>query len=507
MWSKGLSAGVAMAWLLAAGAAAADPAPAAQALDGLTGAALNLAVKNVDVVAVTTVGSHNAYTAAASEVFRQVLHPYYAALDARGRDAVLQRISFSCAENLIDPTTAHHALAFPVQLLPVSGALVWHRYACTFNLRQGGLLAPPGYTSPVYTINQLDLRYGAAALEPAVALQNYNVGTAKAPDYAWLGRYVQPLDQLLRDDSGAAPAKAIAGVNGGYDYRVDAWASRTPHDNICAPRYNRLEDPRGFYSQHPPPVQCPMNAQGLPACAAGASLPIADDLGDSLIYLAAAQRAKSWRQTPLQSYNCGSIGELVQRGALLLYRDDVYTARTAASSDGVAALALDGKPAQSAIGAGPLLLQDGAFVYDQTQSEEGMPLDNYEVGGATGVGYARAADGTLTVHIVNVDGQDGVAGMHDWLLGLYFLLAPQAKSAGAVALGNGGDATLWINPQAPTVQALLRDTRNANHAYFEALFAHNSHDGIVSNCSGFGSSGSLGCNARPVHDGLFIYAP
>ena len=301
------------------------------------------------------------------------------------------------------------------------------------------------------------------------------------------------------------PAKAIAGVNGGYDYRVDAWASRTPHDNICPPRYAKLEDPRGFYSQHPPATQCGMDAQGLPACASGASLPIADDLGDSLVLLSAAQRAKSWRGTPLQSYNCGGLGEVVQRGALILYRDDVLAARTSAGKDDLAELALNGKAAQSAIGAGPLLLADGAFVYDQAQSEEGMPLDNYEVGGATGAGYSRAADGTLTVHIVNIDGEDSAAGMNDWMLGLYFLRAPQAQSTGALALGNGGDATLWINPQAAAVQAALRDARNANHAYFENLFVHNSHPGIVSNCSGFG--GILGCSARPVHDGLFVYAP
>jgi hypothetical protein len=501
---RGLRLAGGLALAVSAGAAA-DPATTNE----LSGTALNLLVKNVDVVGLEMAVYPSAYMTAASTVFQQVLHPYYAALDEGQRQAILQRMAFHCAENLDDPAGNGHKLAFPVQLLPGNpNALVWHRYACTFTISIPGLLGlgASSYTSPVYTINQLDLRYGAADLEPGVALQNYNLGTTAQPDYAWMGHYVQSLDRMLRDHAGVAPANVIAGVNGGYDYRVDAWAQHTPQDNICQPRYLALNDLQHFYTQHPPPAQCPMDANQLPSCASGNSLPILDDLGDSLVYLTPALRARANRPTAFQSYNCGSLGEVVARGALILYPDTVDARRTPASKEGVADLAYlaSGEPASSAIGSGPLLISASQFVYADTVSEEGRPIDNYEVGGQTGVGFERDASGNLILHIVNVDGNDYTLGMHQWLMGLYFL-SPYAHSSGAVALGNGGDATLWINPQAPAVQAVLNNPAHANHAYFEAAFVHNSHPGIVSNCSGF-ASGSIGCSARPLHDGLFLYS-
>jgi hypothetical protein len=491
----------ALALALSAGPAA-DPATT----NDVSGNALNLLVKNLDLVGLEMAQYQSPYMQAASTAFQQVLHPYYTALDDSQRQAILQRMAFHCAENLDDPAGNGHKLAFPVQLLPGSpNALVWHRYACTFTISTPGVLGvgASNYTSPVYTINQLDLRYAEADLEPGVALQNYNLGSAAQPDYSWMGRYVQPLDRLLRDHAGAVPANAIAGINGGYDYRVDAWQQHAPSDNICAPRYLALNDPQHFYGQHPPPAQCPMNADQLPACASGKSLPIMDDLGDSLVYLPPELQARSNRPTLLQSYNCGSLGEVVARGALILYPDTVDVRRTPASKDGVGGLAYLGEPARSAVGAGPTLVSAGQFTYADTLSEEGMPIDNYEVGGATGVGFERDAAGNLILHLVNVQGRDYSEGMHDWLMGLYFL-SPYAHAFGAVALGNGGDSTLWINPQAAAVQAVLHDPAHANHAYFEAAFVHNGHPGIVSNCSGF-ASGSVGCSARPVHDGLFVY--
>ncbi len=485
-----------------------NPAVADLAIDQIAGLGLDLVSKNVDVVALESlVYPGSPYMAAASQVFQHVLHPYFAALDQKERDAVLQRMAFHCSENLADPVAAGHALAFPVQLqAQQAGALVWHCYACSFSIDYQDVLGGRrSFSSPVYTVNQLDIRYGTVTLEPAVAMQNYNLGGSGAPDYAWLGRYVQPLNLMLRESGGGVPAGAIAGVNAGFDYRVDAWKNYVPEDNPCPPRYAVPEDRQSFYTQHPPPAQCPMDADSLPVCASGTTLPIADDLGDSLVYLAPAQRAKSWRSTPFQSYNCGSIGEELRRGALILYADDVDVRRTSASKYDVAELSLPGKPAVSAIGAGPVLVSGGHFVYDEAQSEEGRPIDNYEVGGQTGVGYERDANGVLTLHLVNIDGEDHTVGMHDWLMGLYFL-SPYAHSSSAVAFGNGGDATLWINPAAPAVQAVLSDAGSPNHAFFQALFVQNGHPGIVSNCSGFGAP-PIACGARPLHDGLFLYAP
>ncbi len=43
-------------------------------------------------------------------------------------------------------------------------------------------------------------------LEPAVAFQNYNLGTAASPNYAWMGRYVQLLNRMPRTDAaGTSP--------------------------------------------------------------------------------------------------------------------------------------------------------------------------------------------------------------------------------------------------------------------------------------------------------------
>ncbi|MDE0856665.1 MAG: hypothetical protein OSA97_19805, partial [Nevskia sp.] len=422
------------------------------------------------------------------------------------RAAILKRIAFSCNEDLSDPTASGKSLAFPVQLQPATaGAVVWHRYACVLTINYRGTLGQTiNYTSPRYAVNQLDVSYGTVNVEPAVAFQNYNLGSLGAPSYSWLGRYVQPLNLMLRDKADAMPANAIAGVNGGYDYRVDAWAQNFPHDNICLPRYSTAGDKYKFYN-HPPPVQCPMAADGLPSCAQGGNLPWTDDMGDTLIYLTQSQRAKSWRTTPFQSYSCGGVNEANDRGALILYPSGADARRTSPGKDDVGQLqSVAAEAADSALGAGPLLIQDGHFVYDQVQSEEGMPLDNYEIGGATGAGFQRNSNGTLTLHIVNIDGQDNQVGLHDWMLGLYFL-SPYAASTGAVALGNGGDATLWVNPQAPEVQAVLGDSGNPNNAYFKALFVNNSHAGVVSNCSGF-TAPPISCSARPVHNGLFVYS-
>jgi len=469
----------------------------------------DLFVKEFDVAQAQALvsGASDSFTAA-SRAFTDVLRPYFNGLDATDQTGILRRIRFDCVENRNDPAVPGHSLQFPVQLLPGRpGAAVWHRYACRFSIHYLDATGTAvDYTSPQYAINQLDLRYDAVRLEPAVAFQNFNWGSAAAPDYAWMGRYVQPLNLLLRDRSGtAAPPQALAGVNGGYDYRVDAWDAGKMSDNICLPRYavDAQHDRHLFYS-HPPATQCPLGAGGMPSCAKGSTLPVADDLGDSLVYLPEPLRGRSWRQVPFQSFNCGGVAEARDRGALALYDGDLQVLRTSPSEAGEAQL-VHGVAARAALGAGPLLIRDGHFVYDEKQSEESMPIDNYEVASVTGVGYSHGADGGLVVHLVTVDGSDSSAGMHDWILGLYFL-SPYAQSEGALALGNGGDATLWINPGAAAVQSVLRDPRHPNHGFFSALFDRNANPGIVSNCSGYAGA-QVHCGARPVHDGLFAYLP
>ena len=482
--------------------------PGAAAAGGTTpvGSSLDFVVKLVDYDAldILTHGP-SPYLTAASKAWVHVLNPYYLAADDAARAGILQRLRFSCAENNADPTDAKGKLRYPLQMLPGdSGAVVWHRYTCSFAIGYRSALGlMVNYTSPAYTLNQLDIRYGAVDVEPGVAFQNYNWGTARAPSYPWLGRYLQPLNLMLRDRDDTLPAKLIGGVNGGHDYRVNAWAPGEHHDNICPPRYSKGGDRLGLYV-HPLPAECQLGDDGLPSCARGQALPFSDDMGDTLVYLAAAQRAKSWRKTPLQSYNCGGGDESVSRGAMIFYPDTVQARLTSPSATDVAELLLDSTPAQSALGTGPLLVDGGRFTYDQPWSEQGVPLNNYEVGGTTGVGYRRAADGSLTLHIVAADGSDDEAGLHNWLLGLY-LLSPYAASDGAIALGHGGDTGFWINPQAPAVQAVLKNPKDANYAYFQALFVHNGNPGIASNCSGFGKA-SIGCGARPVHNGLFVYS-
>lgn len=468
---------------------------------------LDLWVKEVDIVALEdAIYGKTDYRDAASQAFQSVLQPYFNATNAQDKAAILKRVAFSCNEDLTDPSGSGKPLSFPVQLqAQTAGVAVWHRYSCSFAINyQNAIGQPVSYRSPKYAIHQLDLAYGKVTVEPAVAFQNYNWGSAAAPAYPWLGRYVQPLDLMLRDHSSKAPQNALAGVNGGYDYRVDAWAQTSPSDNICPPRYTPVKDRNQFYS-HPPAAQCPLGAGAMPSCAAGSALPWTDDMGDSLVYLPPAGRAKSWRTTPFQSYNCGGVAEAADRGALILYPAGVAVGRTSPNTSDVAQLRSSaGDEAVAGLGAGPLLVQDGHFVYDELPSEESMPIDNYEIGGATGAGFSKNADGSISLHLVNIDGHDNSVGVHDWLLGLYFL-SPAAASDGAVALGNGGDATFWINPQAAAVQAVLRDPHHPNHAYFKALFVDNGNPGVVSNCSGFAAP-PISCSARPVHDGLFVYS-
>tara|TARA_R110000868_G_scaffold158036_3_gene385773 strand:+ start:18421 stop:19824 length:1404 start_codon:yes stop_codon:yes gene_type:complete len=439
------------------------------------------------------------YQDAAKEVKKEILTPYKAVKDPAEQSAILARMVFSCNENMTDPMG--NKVQFPFTL---SSAVTWHRYNCTFTLADvsGKVI----FNSPVYKINQLNVTYNGNNIEPAVAYQNYNMGSEAKPNYLWMGKYVQPLNLMLRDQSGAvaADSKAIAGVNGGYDYRVDAWERDFPHDNICYPRYSEALDKIKFFT-HPNPKKCAMGDNSMPSCAKpGEPLPITDDMGDSLVYLASDQRNKNtWRapETPFQSYNCGGRTEDIDRGAIIFYGDMLNAKRTSPSKDNVTELATGTEPASAALGAGPLLIQNYHFVYDQANAEEGMGLDNYEIGGATGVGYTGTPGNDYTAYIVNVDGHDNQAGMHNWILGLYFQDYLHAK--GAVALGNGGDATMWINPNTPTVQAVLKDTTNSNYAFFEANFVKGSHNGVVSNCTY--TNGAANCSARPVHDGLFVY--
>jgi hypothetical protein len=461
---------------------------------------LDLAVKQIDQAALEApiYGSSDSRTAA-SEAFQNVLQPYFNTSGAAAQAAILARIVFSCGENLTDPTGTSQQLHFPVALDPAQpGAVLWHRYSCTFTITNGSTV----YTSPQYAINQLDVSYGAEIVEPGTALQNYAV-PAGSGQYPWLGRYVQPLNMMLRDNNGNPPAKVLGGVNAGYDYRVDAWANDEPHDNICPGRDSPLPTDRLHFYSHPAAAQCTMTASDLPACASGTTLPIADDLGDSLLFLAPAQRARSWRTTPFQSPNCGGVAEVFDRGAMMFFADGMYANRTSPSLDGLDELVDAGQSAVSAVSAGPSLILDQHFVYDQDESEEGMPNDNYELGGQIGVGYAYGSGGGQTLHIVEVDGVDNEVGMHDWVLGLYFL-SPYAQSDGAVALGHGGDATLWINPQAPAVQSVLGNPSDPDFALFQTLFTKSNVPGVVSNCSGY-TKPPISCSARPVHDGLFVY--
>jgi hypothetical protein len=461
-------------------------------------------VKLVDFVGSETlvVGS-TPYRVAASQMFSAIFQPYYLAGSDAERSAILGRVVFSCAENQADPTGSSPALAFPFDLMPAQPqTLLWHRYNCSFSLNYTDASGTAvNFTSPAYTVNQLDIVYADYAVEPAAAFENYNFGSAAAPDYHYLGRYVQPLDRLLRQQDDTIPAAFIAGVNAGYDYRVDAWSSSSS-DNICTPRSDPLE--RNQFYSHPAPAQCPMGDDNLPSCAANDQLPYVDDLGDSLVLLSPLVQQRSWRSVPFQSYNCGGIGESFNRGAAVFYGDDVYTLRTTPNRGDLAELLHRGETPVSAIGAGPLLIQDDQFVYNQGESEEGMPLDNYEIGGASGVGYERNAQGQLLVHIVNVEGKDDSAGLHDWMLGPYFL-SPYAHSDGALALGNGGDATFWVNPQSPAVAAVLANPASPNYAYFQSVFVGNHNPGIVSNCSF--DAAPISCSARPVHDGLFVRLP
>jgi hypothetical protein len=461
--------------------------------------------KEVDFVAIESL-YYSGYPDrdAASQLFTGVFRPYYlAAGNTASQATILNRVKFSCAENLADPTTPGNTLAFPFDLDPArKKAILWHRYNCTFELNYTDTTGTAvSYTSGIYKINQLDIDYNQYPLESGTAFENYNFGSSTEPDYHYLGRYVQPLDKMLRQRDDSVPLEFLAGVNGGYDYRVDAWSSSTS-DNICPPRSAPV-DRNSFYS-HPAPAQCPFGSDALPSCASNDQLPYSDDLGDSLVLLPAAQRSKSWRDEPLQSFNCGGLQESFDRGVVAFYPGEVATLRTSANRGDLAELLYQGKKPLSALGCGPLLIQDRHFVYDEAGSEEGMPLDNYEIAPTVGIGYEHRADGGITVHLVNVDGHDNTAGFHDWMLGLYFS-SPYAHSEGANTLGNGGDATFWVHPQGAAVKAVLSDAGNPNHAYFKALFVDNNNPGIASNCDF--STRPIGCGARPVHDGLFVRLP
>lgn len=465
---------------------------------------LDVPTKELDLVGVESlIYPGIEYRRAASQMFRAVLGPYNLAVSDAERAQALKRVKFSCHEDREDPTTPGHLLAFPFDL---DGghqkALLWHRYQCTFTLDYDDALgAHQHYTSPVYRINQLDIDYGRYPLEAATAFQNYDLGTGDRHDYAFLGRYVQPLDKMLRRRDNTVPTEFLAGVNGGYDYRVDAWSSSTS-DNICPPRTSPVD--RNHFYTHPAPAQCPMDANALPSCANGSTLPYGDDLGDSLVLLPRAERDKSWRDGPFQSFNCGGLGEVFDRGVVAFYADDVATFRTSANRGDVAELLHAGKKPLSALGCGPLLIRDRQFVYHEGNAEEGMPIDNYEISGTAGIGYEHLPDGRLRVHLAVIDGNGNTEGFHNWMLGPYFL-SPYAHSDGANTLGNGGDATFWIHPQGRRVQSVLRNAQHANHAFFKAIFADNGNPGVASNCD-FGPR-PISCRARPVHDGVFVRLP
>jgi hypothetical protein len=462
--------------------------------------------KLVDIVGPQAlINGSSDYRTAATQMFNGYFQPYNLATSEADKQAILKRVTFDCTESTADPTLAGAKLAFPFDLDPAhAGALIWHRYRCTFTINYPDATgANVQYTSPVYVMNQLDIDYRHYSVETATALQNFNLGTADKPDYHYLGRYVQPLDKMLRRADNSIPLEFFAGVNGGYDYRVDAW-STSLSDNICPPRSNpsSTTDRNQLY-HHPAPAQCPFDNNALPSCASGTTLPYEDDLGDSLLLLPAAERKKSWRDVPFQSFNCGGLGESYDRGVVAFYPDDVYTLRTSSNKGDLAELLYKGKKPLSAVGCGPLLIRDGRFVYDEANAEEGMPIDNYEISGTVGIGYERL-EGRLVVHITQVDGEGGTVGLHNWMLAPWFQ-SPYAHSTGANTLGNGGDATFWVHPQTPAVQAVLADSSHPNHRLFQALFVHNNNPGIVSNCDF--TQKTLGCRGRPVHDGVFVRLP
>src|SRR5262249_47842499 len=148
------------------------------------------------------------YRSAASQMFRGLFRPYFLATNEAERLSVLQRVTFSCDEDLQDPSQSGRTLSFPFDLMPdLPGTLVWHRMLCTFSLHYSDLTGAVSYTSPAYRVNQLDVDYGTYGAEPGVAFENYDFGDDQHPDYRWLGRYVQPLDKMLRRKDDSIPSE------------------------------------------------------------------------------------------------------------------------------------------------------------------------------------------------------------------------------------------------------------------------------------------------------------
>lgn len=475
---------------------------------------LNTLVKKVNVAKIAGVVERHTkspYVQAASDAFKYVLKDYYTP-NPKNKNP-LDNIKWTCQKNSYDPITKNNDLSFPVAL---TDHVTWNRYKCQFSLK--------GRTYPsqnqFYLINQIDFTGSLSNLRPAVAFQNM------PKSYNGIGRYVQPLSYMLRnsDSTDGRTSQALIGVNGGYDYRVDSWKNHLPKDNICYARYSRLldlNDVKGgtpFYV-HPTPQLCPMGSNKMPHCKNFSDSNVYGNMGDSLVYLSTLDANTHPR---LQSYNCGQVRTSsfkgYPRGAFLTCDTDTDTntavfKRTPASS--TAPTCRNSEKLSTALGAGPLLIsndddtRDSYLTYKDPISEEGMPIDNYEIGGATGIAQTND-NGTITYHLVTVDGDDNAVGMNNWLLGLYFLHTPiyhngtitYQKASNALALGNGGDSTMWINPNwvnSPNFNK-ISDQHTKD---FLTTTLNKSATGVVSNCTY--TKAAPQCGERPVHDGLFIY--
>lgn len=258
-------------------------------------------------------------------------------------------------------------------------------------------------------------------------------GKAYAP-----GTYLQTIPDMVHDMK-AKGQHAFFGVNGGYDYRIDHAGFS---DNICLDR----------------------------------AKPIAgvDQVGDNYLRLTDGDG-----KLILQNPNCPGAkpDSMMAQPALFLNGNHSYMSFIPTPD---ILVYQQGDSVQNILGAGPMLVLNNEYYLLSIKNSHGggnIAFDDMEIGGAVAVGLKKDQSGDQHLYIVAVAGDDNNYGMNNYMLSIFMKEVLNVDSA--MALGNGGDATLWVGPtDTPT------------------LFKRDQVGDVM--------SGNGGDTPRTVYDGLFM---
>ncbi len=257
-----------------------------------------------------------------------------------------------------------------------------------------------------YRVHLIDIDLSNTSIDvtPSVACYPNKCAIPSPPNQYAPGTYVQNIPDMVNNLK-SKYSNVLAGINGGYDYRIDDPGFS---DNICPNR-----------------SVAPLPQAGV------------NQMGDDYLRLVDSATGNIVVENP----NCSGAtpGTMLEQPALFLNGPNSYFSFIPTPN-----LLQSGASPINILGAGPMLVENGTYYMTSALNSHGglnIAWDDMEIGGAVAVGLLTE-NKVPHMLLVGVEGSDSQYAMNN------FTLATLMLSLGvnaAMALGNGGDASLWTS--------------------------------------------------------------